>query len=227
MVAFQKNNFPSEFLFLLPLCSLMITYIIIAITCLVSVSAFSNRELFGKLLFNAYIIRVGKEWYRFLTHAVVHADWIHLAMNMYVLYMFGKIVEEIFVIEFGLVKGEIFFFLLYFIGIVASCFPSYEKNKDNSYYNSVGASGAVSAIVFSSILLNPWMSLSLMFIPIPIPAPIFGLLYLLYCRYAANHAKDNVAHDVHYWGSLFGVVFTIIVLPSTVPQFIEAVKNIF
>ena len=204
----------------------MITLIIIALTCLVSISAFTNRVLFSKLLFNAPAIRSNREWYRFLTHALLHADWIHLAMNMYVLYMFGKMVEDIFSDVFGLIKGEIFFFALYFIGIVASSFPSYEKHKEDHYYNSVGASGAVSAIVFSAILLNPFMSLSLMFIPIPIPAPIFGVLYLIYCRYAANHAKDNVAHDVHYWGSLFGALFTIVVLPSTIPQLIEAVKNL-
>ena len=167
-----------------------------------------------------------KEWFRFFTHALIHADLIHMAMNMYVLYMFGGIVEKAFISVFGILKGEIYFFLLYFIGIVASSFPSYEKHKNDYHYNSVGASGAVSAVVFSAILLNPWMSLSLMFIPIPIPAPIFGALYLLYCRYAAKHARDNVAHDVHYWGSLFGALFTAVVLPSTIPQLIEAVKHL-
>jgi len=205
----------------------MLTLIIIALTCLVSISAFTNRNLFSNMLFNPSIIRTNKEWYRFLTHALLHADWIHLAMNMYVLYMFGGIVEELFMMEFGTIKGEVFFFLLYFISIIASVIPSFEKHKNDFYYNAVGASGAVSAVVFASILLVPQMSLSLMFIPIPIPAPIFGILYLVYCWYAAKNAKDNVAHDVHYWGSLFGVLFTIIVLPSTVPQFMEAVKNIF
>ena len=205
----------------------MLTLATIALTCLVSISAFTNRVLYSKMLFNPSIIRTNKEWYRFLTHALLHADWIHLAMNMYVLYMFGSIVEEIFMMEFGTIKGEVFFFLLYFISIFASAIPSFEKHKNDFYYNAVGASGAVSAVVFSSILLVPQMSLSLMFIPIPIPAPVFGILYLVYCWYAANHAKDNVAHDVHYWGSLFGVVFTIIVLPSTAGQLIEAVKDIF
>ncbi|MFI5164523.1 MAG: rhomboid family intramembrane serine protease [Bacteroidia bacterium] len=205
----------------------MLTYIIIGITCLVSVSAFSNRELFSKMLFNPSIIRSNREWYRFLTHALLHSDWIHLAMNMYVLYMFGGLVEEIFTAAFGMIKGETYFFLLYFIGIFVSVIPSYEKHKNDFYYNAVGASGAVSAIVFSSILLNPTMKLSLMFLPIPIPAPIFGVLYLAYCRYASHHAKDNVAHDVHYWGSLFGALFTLVVLPQTFFSFIDAVKNIF
>lgn len=205
----------------------MLTLLIIALTCMVSIPAFGNRNLFYKMLFNPSIIRTNKEWYRFLTHALLHADWIHLAMNMYVLYMFGGIVEEIFILDFGTMKGEVFFFLLYFISIIASVIPSFEKHKNDFHYNAVGASGAVSAVVFASILLVPQMSLSLMFIPIPIPAPIFGLLYLVYCWYAAKNAKDNVAHDVHYWGSLFGILFTIIVLPSTVPQFIDAIQNIF
>src|ERR1035437_1813279 len=205
----------------------MLTYIIIAITCLVSIPAFQNRQMFSKMLFNPSIIHNNKEWYRFLTHALLHSDWIHLGMNMYVLYMFGGMVETIFTNAFGIFIGEIYFFLLYFISIFASVIPSYEKHKNDYYYNAVGASGAVSAVVFSSILLNPYMSLSLMFIPIPIPAPIFGVLYLLYCRYAANHAKDNVAHDVHYWGSLFGAVFTLVILPQTFFSFIDAVKHIF
>lgn len=179
------------------------------------------------MLFNPSIIRTNKEWYRFLTHALLHADWIHLAMNMYVLWMFGSIVEEDFIMEFGMIKGEVFFFFLYLSSIIASVIPSFEKHKNDFHYNAVGASGAVSAVVFASILLVPQMSLSLMFIPIPIPAPVFGILYLVYCWYAAKNAKDNIAHDVHYWGSLFGILFTIIVLPSTVPQLIDAVKNIF
>ncbi|MBI3502398.1 MAG: rhomboid family intramembrane serine protease [Bacteroidetes bacterium] len=205
----------------------MLTLIIIAITCLVSVSAFSNRNLFAELLFNGTMIHAHKQWHRFLTHAFVHADWVHLLMNMYVLYLFGSMVEKSLIQVFGTLKGEVYFFLLYFIGIVASSFPSYQKHKDDAYYNSVGASGAVSAVVFSAILLNPWMSLSLMFLPIPIPAPIFGILYLIYCWYAAKHSRDNIAHDVHYWGSLFGAVFTLVILPSSIFNLIDAIKDIF
>ena len=205
----------------------MLTYLIIGLTCLISISALQNRTLFSKLLFNPGIIQSNKEWYRFITHAVLHADFIHLGMNMYVLYMFGGMVENIFISEFDTIKGESYFFLLYFISIIASSIPSYEKRKTDFHYNAVGASGAVSAIVFSAILLNPWMNLSLMFLPIPIPAPIFGVLYLFYCRYMEKRGGDNIAHDAHYWGSVFGALFTAIILPSTIPQLIEAIKNIF
>jgi len=205
----------------------MLTYIIIAITCLVSIPAFGNRGMFSRLLFNPSIIRSDKEWYRFLTHALLHADFIHLAMNMYVMYMFGSMVERFFISAFGELGGEVRFFLLYFISIFASVLPSYEKHKNDYHYNAVGASGAVSAVVFAAILLNPWMSLSLMFIPLPIPAPVFGILYLVYCWYMAKRGGDNIAHDVHYWGSLFGVVFTLVVLPQTFFNVIDAVQHIF
>lgn len=205
----------------------MLTFIIIGLTCLVSISAFQNRELFVKLLFSPTIIRSNKEWYRFITHAVLHADFLHLFMNMYVLYMFGGMVEDIFVESFGDGKGETYFFLLYFIGIIASSVPSYEKHKNDHHYHAVGASGAVSAIVFAAILLNPWMSLSLMFIPIPIPAPIFGGLYLVYCWYMEKRGGDNIAHGVHYWGSLFGAAFTLAILPQTFFNLIDAIKDIF
>jgi membrane associated rhomboid family serine protease len=205
----------------------MITLLIIALTCLVSIAALSNPTLFSKLLFNAHSIHTRKEWYRFVSHALIHADWMHLAMNLYVLFMFGKMVENNFQAAFGDFRGEIYFLVLYVLSVVASSVPSYHKNKDNYHYNAVGASGAVSAVVFAAIMLHPTMRLSLMFIPIPIPAPIFGVLYLLYCRYAASNARDNVAHDVHYWGSIFGAAFTLAVLPSTFLGLIEAVLHIF
>ncbi|TAL60939.1 MAG: rhomboid family intramembrane serine protease [Bacteroidetes bacterium] len=205
----------------------MITYLIIALTCLVSIPAFQNRAMFSKLLFNPSIVRTNKEWYRFITHALLHADFIHLAMNMYVLYMFGGMVEERFISSFEPVRGETYFFLLYFTSVIASTIPSYEKHKNDYHYNAVGASGAVSAIVFSAILLNPWMDLALLFIPVPIPAPVFGILYLVYCWYMAKRGGDNIAHDVHYWGSLFGVVFTLAILPQTFFNLIEAIKDIF
>lgn len=204
----------------------MLTYLIIAFTCLVSIPAFQNRNLFYKLLFSPYIIQTQKEWHRFLTHALLHADWLHLILNMYVLYLFGSMVEHDFIVYFGKLKGEVYFFFLYLCSIFASVIPSYEKHKHNASHSAVGASGAVSAVVFSAILLAPGMRLALLFVPIPLPAPVFGLLYLLYCRYAAKHSRDNVAHDVHYWGSVFGILFTIIVLPSSVAQFMEAVKDI-
>lgn len=205
----------------------MLTVIIIAFTGLVSVLAFSNRELFVRMLFNASMIYEQKQWHRFLTHALIHADWIHLGLNMYVLWMFGKMVENIYIGLFGDAKGETYFLMLYVISIVASSYPTYLKHKDNIFYNSVGASGAVSAVVFSAILLNPWMELYILILPVPVPAPVFGALYLIYCWYAARHSHDNIAHDVHYWGALFGILFTVIIYPKSILNFTDTVKDIF
>lgn len=205
----------------------MFTIIIIALTGFVSVLAFANREVFVHLLFNANIIHERKQWHRFLTHALIHADWIHLGLNMYVLWMFGKMVEGTYVHLFGDAKGETYFLMLYIISIIASSYPTYLKHKDNIHYNSVGASGAVSAVVFSAILLNPWMELYLLILPIPAPAPVFGALYLFYCWYAAKHSYDNIAHDVHYWGALFGILFTAVIYPESILNFMNAVKDIF
>ena len=135
---------------------MIIVYIIIAITVFVSITAFNNYRIFDKLKFNAYFIKHSKEAYRFFTYGLIHADWTHLIINMFVLHSFGRIVEFFFKNYFG-VKGIFYFLLLYIGGIVLSVVASFQKNKDNIYYNSVGASGAVSAVVFSSIItLSYW-----------------------------------------------------------------------
>ncbi len=102
--------------------------------------------------------------------------------------------------------------------------PAFRKHSDNSYYNSVGASGAVAAVLFSFILFMPTTSLYLMFIPIPIPAFVFGILYLALEAYLDKRSQDNVAHDAHIWGAIFGVAFTIVMKPSVVLSFIEEVS---
>src|ERR1700752_5030542 len=120
----------------------MITLIIIAVTVVVSIAAMDNMTLKNKLMFNAYMINHRKEWYRFFSNGLIHADWIHLLFNMYALWMFGKGVEAMYGFEnvYG-GKGTLFFVLLYVGGLVMSSLYSYEKNKDNIYYNSLGASG--------------------------------------------------------------------------------------
>lgn len=200
-----------------------ITFIIIGMTCLFSIPAFQNRELFGKFLFNPYIIHRNKEWWRFFTHAFVHADWMHLIVNMYSMYLFGLIVEETFVDVFGTEKGVLFFILLYVGGIMLSSYPSFEKHKNNAGYNAVGASGAVSAVVFSSILVYPQMTLALLFLPIPMPGWIFGILYLTYSWYMGKKGTDNIGHDAHFWGAVFGIVFTATIKPAFVISFLTLV----
>jgi len=203
-----------------------VTLIIIAITVIVSVLAFSNREIFRRLAFNAYDIKHFKNSYRFLSYAMIHADWIHLLINMMVLYSFGRIVEQYYEIIFG-VKGILYFLLLYIGGTALSTLPSYGKHKDDYSYTAVGASGAVSAVVFASILFDPLMKIYLFFVPIGIPAIIFGVLYLIYSAYMGKKNIDNIGHDAHFWGAIFGFVFTIVLKPDLIVRLFSILVNIF
>ncbi len=185
------------------------TYIIIGITVVVSIIAFNRQELFDKLKFNAYLVAGRKEWYRFLSYGLVHADYMHLFINMFVLYSFGEIVEAFYSHYFGN-KAILFYLLLYVGGIAFSTLYDYGAHRKDSWYNAVGASGAVSAVVFASIILYPTGKIFLFFIPIGIPAPIFGLLYLGYSFYMARKGTDNIGHNAHFFGALFGIIFTIL-----------------
>ena len=191
----------------------VITIIIIALTAIVSVIAFSNQELFRRLAFNAYDIKHFKNSYRFLSYALIHADWIHLLVNMMVLYSFGRIVEAYYGFYFG-TKGILYYILLYVGGTALSTLPSYGKHKDDYHYTAVGASGAVSAVLFASIIFDPMSKIMIFPIPIGIPAIIFGPMYLAYSWYMGKKNIDNVGHDVHFWGAIFGFVFTIILKPA-------------
>ena len=196
----------------------MINYLIIAITVLISIMAFQNVELMEKLKFNAYKIKHDKQTWRFFTYGLVHAGWMHLIINMFVLWSFGEIVEKFMVQHFGY-KGELYFVLLYIAGLIFSTLVDFRRNKENIYYNAVGASGAVSAVVFASILIYPGGSIFVFPIPIPIPSWLFGILYLVYSAYMAKRGTDNVGHTAHFWGAVVGVVFMLIMAPSVFHSF--------
>jgi membrane associated rhomboid family serine protease len=196
------------------------TLILILITAIVSLVALSNAEVFDKMKFNAYSIHHNKEWHRFLSYGLIHADWMHLFINMFVLYSFGSIVEEYFRHFFDL-KAIIYFLLLYIGGIGFSTLFDFGKYKNDIYYNAVGASGAVSAVVFSSIILYPAGKIFLFMIPVGIPAPLFGLIYLVYSAYMARRGKGNIGHSAHFWGAIFGVVYTIAIKPEFFTLFLQ------
>lgn len=185
----------------------MITNIILAVTVIVSIICFSNRELFTKLLFNPYMVMQRKEYHRILSHTLVHSGVFHLFVNMFVLYMFGSMVEDV----FGYLKngsGAFHFAMLYIGGAIFATLPSFAKHKNNPGYNAVGASGAVSAVLFSYVMMFPTEKVYLYAI-IPMYSIVFGVAYLFYEWYMDKRSNDNVAHDAHFYGALFGVIYTI------------------
>ncbi len=201
-----------------------ITLIIIIITVLASLYAWRDNAVLQRWMLNPYSVKRRSEYFRFITSGLIHNDYIHLFFNMFALYSFGNIVEQHFAHEFPGV-GKILFVALYVLGIVVSDIPTYLKHQNQPHYNSLGASGGVSSIVFAFILLYPMMPLSLMFIPIPLPGFVFGGLYMAYSYYQAQRGGDFINHDAHLYGALFGIVFTIIAIPSSILNFIQEVTN--
>ncbi len=197
----------------------MITFLIIGITAVLSYLAFQNNELANKLQFNAAQIIHRKEYYRLVSHAFIHANWSHLIVNMLVLYFFGRNIEAYFGYFFGN-KATVYYLLLYFGGILASNIYSLIKHQNNYYYNAVGASGAVSAVLFATIFFRPWEPLYL-FAILPIPGILFAFGYLIYSYQMSKRQKDNVAHDAHFLGAVFGFVFPILLRPSLFDRFID------
>jgi membrane associated rhomboid family serine protease len=200
--------------------------LIIVVTSLISLYAFYNHDLFDRFKFNAYAIKHHGQGWRFFSYGLIHADWMHLFVNMFVLYSFGKVVTEAYHFYFD-IKGYLFYILLYVGGIVFSVLFDYGKHKDDMYYNAVGASGAVSAVLFSSILIYPTGSLYLFPIPFPLPAVVFGVIYLVYSAVMARRAKDNIGHNAHFWGAVFGIIFTIALKPHLAIDFLEQLKTLF
>jgi len=199
----------------------MITILIIAVTCIISFLSFSNEKLINELIFYPPAITRDRQWYRFITSGFIHADIQHLAFNMFTLYFFGRSWEYAYSGELGV--GEIWYVVLYLVSLIVSQVPSYIKNKNNYHYRSLGASGAVSAIVFSMILLMPWSTLYVFVIPVP--AIIYAVLYLGYTIYMSKKGGDYINHDAHLWGAIFGIVFSIALKPEVIGIFLEAITH--
>jgi len=200
---------------------LSITLILIAITSLISFSAFSNERMVEQMIFYPPAVKRG-QWYRFFSCGLIHADIGHLIFNMLALYLFGigtkfetragtfySGAEYQFVYIFG-EKGRYFYLLMYVLALAASLLPTFIKHKDDYHYRSLGASGAVSAVVFAGILFNPLDGIGLFFIPVYIAGFIFGILYIIFSNIMERRGQDNINHSAHIFGALFGVAFTII-----------------
>jgi membrane associated rhomboid family serine protease len=185
------------------------TIAIIVLTCIISVLAFNNRDLFARLQFNAYQVYHRREYHRLLTHGFIHANWWHLGMNMLVLYFFGGYVEKILQMlgAEGIIKFPVLtYLLLYLIAIIFASTISLVRFRDAHWYNSVGASGAVASIMFFFIFFEPWQKICL-YGMLCIPGIIFAVLYLIYSQYMSRRGGDNINHDAHFLGAIFGFVF--------------------
>lgn len=202
------------------------TYAIIGFTVLISLLALRDRKVFESMMFEPFVINVRKDWFRLVTHGFIHGNIPHLAVNMFVLFMFGPTVENGYAEITGR-TGILPFLILYLAGITLSSLPGYYKHRWDPTYRAVGASGATSAVVFASILMYPTNKMYLLILPIPAQAWIFGLLYLGYEWYMGKRGGDGIAHDAHFAGALVGIVFTALLDPGLLPRFVAAVSGSF
>lgn len=183
----------------------IVVLVVIVLNVVFSYQGFNNRSLFDKYKFHIGAIQ-GGEKVRMFSSGFLHGDWMHLLFNMYSLYMFAPIVES--------TLGPINFLIIYVGALLIGNFLSYFFHKNEYHYTAIGASGAVSGIIYSSILIYPEMSLQFFIIPIPIPGYIFGIGYLLYSIYGMKSNRDNIGHDAHFGGAIGGYVLTLLIMPS-------------
>jgi len=194
---------------------------IILLNVIISIYAFSNQNTFERLCFMPEKVWYYKDWIRILSSGFLHANWNHLLFNMLTLYFFGQGVENYFMMLYGN-AGHIVFVIFYFAAIVVANLPDLYVEKDNHNYRAVGASGAVSAILFAYILFNPTAVLLIQFF-IPCPAALFGIGYLAYSFYMAKRGMDNIGHLAHFGGAIFGFVFPLLYQLSLFIDFINQI----
>ena len=202
----------------------MITYILMGVTVAASFYAWKKQSLFGTLMMNPYRINHQKQYYRFITSGFIHKDHVHLLLNMFSFYFFGLAIEEIFQVLFGPLAGGIYFLALYVIAIVVSDLPTYLKHRNDPAYNSLGASGAVSAVIGAFIIFQP-LNLICIYIALCLPGFIMGALYIGFSYYQGRKGKDNINHDAHLYGALFGFLFCMVAYPRSIPAFVEQIRS--
>jgi membrane associated rhomboid family serine protease len=187
----------------------MLTITLIIANVIFSLLGFYNRDWTNKNIMWPYRVKREGQFYRFISSGFLHADFMHLFFNMFTLYYFGNNIEIIF--DFYGLGGTFAYSLLYFSALVFSDLPSYFKHVNDPGYRSLGASGAVSAVVFASVIFGPWQAVYL-YGALKISFLIFAILYIYYCIYMGKKGFDNVNHDAHLWGALFGFVYAILLV---------------
>ena len=202
----------------------MITTVIVIVTVLVSLAAFKWRDLFFRFDLSPHRLIHDRQYYRIFTHAFLHTDFVHLGINMLVLYSFGTGIEKIFdgLEQQGVIfSGPFFYILLYASSIVLSSITTVLRYRNNPKYSAVGASGAVSAVVFTYIFFAPLQKIYF-YMVLPIPGIVFGILYLVYSSYMSRRNRDNINHAAHFWGAVVGFVYPILLEPSLLGVFLES-----
>lgn len=199
------------------LTSLPVASIIFILTLITSIYTFKNPQYFGQLMLHPYSIANKKKYYTFLTSGLIHANWMHLFFNMFTFFFFAFRLESM--------MGHWRFGVLYIVALILSDIPTVLRHKNDFRYNSLGASGAISAVLFSYILFEPMSMIGVMFIPMP--AIVFGVLYLFYCVYMSKNANDSINHDAHFYGALTGLVLTILLIQGIIPHFLRELYQFF
>jgi len=190
--------------------------IIFLLTIASSLYAFSNPEVYGKFMLHPYSVSRGERIYSIFTSGLIHKDWSHLFFNMFSYYMFAFALER--------QIGSMQFAVLYIASLALSDLSTIIKHKDHFWYNSLGASGAISAIVFSYILFRPDSEFYVMLIPIPVNAVVFGVLYLVYSAYASKQSSE-INHDAHFFGAISGILVTIVFNPGVLNAFFDRLMH--
>lgn len=208
----------SNFLFMnTPLSS---TVILIIANVIISFIGFNNRNFLNAFLMWPYYVKEKKEYYRFITSGFLHADMMHLFFNMFTLYFFGKNLEII--LDFFNLGGTRIFIVLYLSAIIVSDIPSYFKQARHYGYRSLGASGAVSAIVFATILFSPWSTVQIYGV-LRMSSALYAVLFIVYCMYMSKRGSDNINHDAHLWGALYGLGFMLVLVFLKQPYLLEKI----
>lgn len=195
------------------------TVTLIIITVAVSLLAFSKQQVMNRLIFWPPAMQRG-QYDRFITHGFVHADGMHLLFNMITLFFFGSVIESF----YRQYLNDLGFVLFYLGGLIVAILPSYLKHKNDYQWASLGASGAVSAVLFAYILFQPWKLIFIFFIPVP--AIIFAVLYVAYSIWSDKKKNSNINHSAHLWGAAYGVVMTLIIEPRMLGHFLQRLSQV-
>lgn len=201
-----------------------LTTLLIGVTALSSILALNRPALLDRWMFIPYQIKQRNQWDRFILSGFIHKDYMHLLFNMFTFYFFGGVVERFFKFQFGLELGGLIFVGFYFAALVIADVPTFLKQQGNSYYRALGASGGTSATVFASIILMPLSDICL-FGLLCLPGFLLGGFFLIYSFVKGQQGQDNINHDAHLYGAIFGIVCILILSPNSAVMFLEQIRS--